>query len=340
MTGTPGRCPACAGALGVWCTVPGSDPALPGEYELARCADCGTAVTLAPAPQQAHEAGAYGGGAPRGSTLAAPILDRFARRRLDMLAKAGARTPGRMLDIGAGRGRFVAQARAAGWYAHGIEPSLRGVQGAQAIGVDLVQAGIEDAAVPAGSLDAAELWHVLEHLEDPGPALHRIAGWLRPGGLLLIGVPNLASVQARAGGPRWYHLDVPRHRTHFTVTGLHALLRRHELDPVATHHVLAEHNPFGLWQSVVSRVTVTPSWLYHALKRNAPLRSTDALVTAAALALAPLAVLAEGLFGLARRGGTIAVVARRRDGTGATPGPAPALRTPPAPAPPGGWSAR
>ena len=305
-------CPACGGALGPWRTVPGSDPALPGEYELARCADCASAVTLAPAPPEAHEAGAYGGGAPRGSKLAAPILDRFARHRLDLLTKAGARTPGRMLDIGAGRGRFVAQARAAGWYAHGIEPSLRGVQGAQAIGVDLVQSGIEGAAVPAGSLDAAELWHVLEHLDDPGAALERIAGWLRPGGLLLVGVPNLASVQARAGGPRWYHLDVPRHRTHFTVSGLHALLRGHGLEPVATHHVLAEHNPYGLWQSVVSRATQTPSWLYHALKRNASLRSRDALVTAVGLSLAPLAVLAELLFGLAGRGGTIAVVAQRR----------------------------
>jgi SAM-dependent methyltransferase len=307
-----GRCPACDGALRPWRTVPGSDPALPGEYELARCADCGSAVTLAPAPPEAHEAGAYGGGAPRGSKLAAPVLDRFVRRRLNMLAKAGAQTPGRILDIGAGRGRFVSQARAAGWYAHGIEPSLRGVEGAKAIGVELVQSGIEDAAVPAGSLDAAELWHVLEHLDDPGAALARIAGWLRPGGLLLVGVPNLASVQARAGGPRWYHLDVPRHRTHFTVTGLHALLRRHGLEPVVTHHVLAEHNPFGLWQSVVNRATQTPSWLYNALKRNATLRSTDALVTAAALVLAPFAVLAEALFGIARRGGTVAVVARRQ----------------------------
>ncbi|MDX6708624.1 MAG: hypothetical protein QOI48_4470 [Solirubrobacteraceae bacterium] len=307
-----GRCPACDGALRPWRTVPGSDPALPGEYELVRCADCGSAVTLAPVPPEAHEAGAYGGGAPRGSKLAAPVLDGFARRRLNMLAKAGAQTPGRILDVGAGRGRFVAQARAAGWYAHGIEPSLRGVEGAKAIGVELVQSGIEDAAVPLASLDAAELWHVLEHLDDPGAALARIAGWLRPSGLLLVGVPNLASVQARAGGPRWYHLDVPRHRTHFTVTGLHALLRRHGLEPVVTHHVLAEHNPFGLWQSVVNRATRTPSWLYNALKRNAALRSTDALVTAAALLLAPFAVLAEALFGIARRGGTVAVVARRQ----------------------------
>jgi SAM-dependent methyltransferase len=291
--------------------VPGSDPALQGDYELARCRSCGTAVTLAPAPARAHEAGAYGGGTPRGARLVAPILRAFDRQRLAQLSRAGARPPGRLLDIGAGRGRFVAHARAAGWYAHGIEPSRRGVEGARARGIELVSSGIGDAHVPAGSLDAATLWHVLEHLDDPGGAVERIAGWLRPGGLLLVGVPNLGSVQARLGGARWYHLDVPRHRTHFTVAGLEALLRAHGLEPVSACHVLAEHNPFGLWVSLVSHATRLPSWLYHALKHNAPLRSRDALITALALPLAPLAALLEAASGLARRGGTVSVVARR-----------------------------
>ena len=299
------------GALFAWRTVQASDPALPGDFELARCPVCGSAVTLAPVPATAHEEGAYGGGAPRGAGLAAPLLRAFDRRRLAFLARAGARPPGRLLDVGAGRGRFVAQARTAGWDAVGLEPSLRGILGARALGVELQHAGVEDADVAPGSFHAISLWHVLEHLDDPGAALERIARWLRPGGLLVVGVPNLGSVQARVGGKRWYHLDVPRHRTHFTVGGLHALLRRHGLEPVATHHLLAEHNPFGLWQSLVSRFTRTPSWLYHALKRNAPLRSRDAVVTAVALPLAPVATVAELAFGLARRGGTVAVVARR-----------------------------
>ena len=300
-------CPACGGALQAWRTVPGSDPALPGDYELARCAVCGTAVTLAPAPAEPHAEGAYGGGRPRGSGLAAPLLRAFTRRRLTLLGGGS----GRLLDVGAGRGRFVAQARAAGWDAEGIEPSARGIEGARSLGIELQRAGIDDAAVAAGSLDAATLWHVLEHLDEPGAALERIAGWLRPGGLLLVGVPNLGSVQARAGGARWYHLDVPRHRTHFTVAGLHALLRAHGLEPVSTTHVLLEHNPFGLWQSVVSRATRTPSWLYHALKHNAPLMSRDAVVTVLALPLVPVALVLELAFGLAGRGGTVAVVARR-----------------------------
>jgi hypothetical protein len=75
--------------------------------------------------------------------------------------------------------------------------------------------------------------------------------------------------------------------------------------------VLLEHNPFGMWQSLVNRGTPTANWLYHALKRNARLDARDAGVTLAALPPAPLAAALEAAAGAARRGGTIAIVARR-----------------------------
>jgi SAM-dependent methyltransferase len=156
------------------------------------------------------------------------------------------------------------------------------------------------------------LWHVLEHLDDPAAAIARVASLLAPGGRLLIGVPNLASVQASIGRERWYHLDLPRHRTHFTPAGLRALLERHGFAVEREQHALLEHNPFGLWQTIVNRFTTTPSWLFNALKRDAPLVHRDALVTLVLLPLAPLCLLAERAFAALGRGGTIAVVARRR----------------------------
>lgn len=172
-------------------------------------------------------------------------------------------------------------------------------------------AGIEDAAFESGSLDAVTAWHVLEHVADPDAAVARIAGWLRPGGALLVGVPNLASLQARVGGARWYHLELPAHRTHFTPAGLAALLRRHGLEPVLTRHVMAEHNPFGMWQSLVNRATRRPSYLFRLLRREAPLDPRDLAITLLALPLVPLAAALELAAGLMHRGGTIAVLARR-----------------------------
>jgi SAM-dependent methyltransferase len=254
------------------------------------------------------------------SRAAAPVLAAFDRRRLALIGRPGAA----LLDVGAGRGRFVAAARAAGYRAEGIEPSRRGVEAArEEYGVTLRREELASAAVAPGSVGAISLWHVLEHLEDPRAALAVLAGWLEPGGVLLVGVPNLASLQARIGGGRWYHLDVPRHRTHFTARGVELALAAAGLEPVRTTHLLAEHNPFGMWQSMVSRLTRRPSYLYNLLKRNAPLASRDLPITLAGLALLPAAALLELAAGLAGRGGTVAVLARR-------PGPGPGSGGPPA----------
>jgi len=303
------RCPACDGALAPWRSAPAAERGL-GDIALLRCERCGTAVTDAPASAALYEGGDYNPGPPRGARLAAPLLRTFDRRRVHF-ARELAPPTARLLDVGAGRGRFVAHARAAGYDATGIEPSARGVAGARdSYGVQLTAAGIDDAQIELGSVDVITLWHVLEHVEDPTAALARVRGWLRPEGGLVVGVPNLASLQARVGGARWYHLDLPRHRTHFTVAGLRALLEKTGFEIVAVHHVLAEHNPFGLWQSAVSRLTSRPSYLFHLLKRNASWRSPDLAITLLALPLVPVAVVVELLAGLARRGGTVAVTAR------------------------------
>ncbi len=269
-------------------------------------------MTLGEPPPGLHESGAYGIEAPHLHRLAQPVLRGFDRQRLAMLRPLA--TPGaRLLDVGAGRGRFVTSALAAGYDARGIEPSPRGGDEARrADEVRLERVGIEQADREEGSLDAVTIWHVLEHLDDPGGALRLIRGWVRPDGALLVGVPNLASAQALFGGARWYHLDVPRHRVHFTPAGIRSLLNASGFEPVRTHHVLAEHNAFGMWQSLVNRATTHPSYLYNLLKRNAPMWSGDLAITALALPLAPIAALAEVLAGVARRGGTVAVLARRR----------------------------
>jgi len=326
----PGACPACGGPLARWRSVATSDPSLPGRFDLPRCPRCGTAVTAGAPPSfdEAHDGGSYATRRPRGSGLAAPLLRAFDRQRLALVARhlATAPRPGatggapgpeapRLLDVGAGRGRFVATARAAGWRAEGIEPSARRVEAAAAsYGVALTRAGIDDAAIEPGSFDAATLWHVLEHLHDPRAAVERLGGWLRPGGLLLIGVPNLRSLQARVGGPRWFHLDVPRHRTHFTPDGLRHLVQDAGLEVVAVHQVLLEHNPFGLWQSAVNRLSGTTSYLYYLLKRADRPRAWPLAATLLALPLLPLAAAVEALAGALGRGGTMALVARRPAG--------------------------
>lgn len=262
------------------------------------------------APEDLYESGAYRPGTPRLHRLAAPAQSLFDRQRLAILRRL-VPPPARLLDVGAGRGRFVLAARAAGYEAAGIEPSLRGAAAAAAAGAPVRRVTLEQATIEPGSVDAVTLWHVLEHLEEPGEALERIGRWMVPGAGLVVGVPNLASFQAQLGGERWFHLDVPRHLTHFTPLGLTRLLEESGFSVVRTHHLLLEHNPFGMWQTLLSRLTTHPSYVYNVLKRNAPLRSGDLAISLAAIPLSPLAAALELAAGLCRRGGTVAVLASR-----------------------------
>ncbi|MFL5896123.1 MAG: class I SAM-dependent methyltransferase, partial [Thermoleophilaceae bacterium] len=159
-------------------------------------------------------------------------------------------------------------------------------------------------------LDAAVLWHVLEHLDEPAAALSRVRSWLRPGGLLLVGVPNAASLQAEIAGDGWLHWDAPRHRVHFTADGLTRLLARSGFDLVRTHHLVVEQNLHGMWMALLTRLGMRPGFAFHFLKRNIDPRPRDLALTAVGIPLIPVAVALEAGAAGIRRGGTIAAIAR------------------------------
>lgn len=294
-----------------WRDVPAGEPADRGRYSLTRCASCGTAVTEGdPPPPDAYESGQYALSRPR---LGAPIalLQRaLVRQPLRFLNRAGIGPGARVLDVGAGPGRLVAALCAAGYDARGIEPSRRSVALAQQTGVAIERRDLFEHS--DSGLDAAVLWHVLEHLDDPAAALVRVRDWLRPAGVLLVGVPNLASLQAEIAGPAWFHLDAPRHRVHFTADGLRRLLLRSGYEVLRTHHLVWEQNIHGMWLALLTRLGMRPGFPFHFLKRNIDARAGDLALAAAGLPLIPVAAGLEGAAALVHRGGTVAVTARAR----------------------------
>jgi SAM-dependent methyltransferase len=76
-----------------------------------------------------------------------------------------------------------------------------------------------------GSFDGVVINHVLEHVFDLGPFLGEVARVLRPGGWLLIRVPNASSWEAAAYGPHWPPWELPRHLIHFSPASLAMVLR-------------------------------------------------------------------------------------------------------------------
>ncbi len=116
-------------------------------------------------------------------------LSRYAAIR-DVLPKAGA-----VLDVGAGGGEFLYLLRKAGYAAQGIEPNV-GYAGyaAREYGLDIWNGFVQDAAFPDNAFDAVTIWHVLEHAEDPFRVLVKLHSFLKPGGLLVVEVPNVEAV--------------------------------------------------------------------------------------------------------------------------------------------------
>jgi len=301
-------CPACGGEPSPWITVPAGEPSDHRSFELWRCPACGTAVTAGPPPgPEAYEQGIYSPGSAR--PAAARLLQRLTvGQPARALARAGLRPGARVLDVGAGRGRLVAELRRRGYAASGIDVSERSVAQAAEAGLDVARRSIDDHH--DSGLDAVVLWHVAEHLDNPLAALDRVRGWLMPRGLVLLGVPNAASLQARIAGPSWMHWDAPRHRVHLTPAGVTALLHRAGLEPVHTEQMVWEHNPAAMWMALLSRAGVSPAYAFHALKGNAPRGGRDLALTLAGLPLLAPAVLAEAGAAARGRGGTLIAVAR------------------------------
>lgn len=130
----------------------------------------------------------------------------------------------RILDVGCGDGGFLEAITAAGWDAVGLEMAETAAAAGRARGFTIETGTLENAPFPAHSFSAVRLWHVFEHLLDPRAVLRRIRMLLIPGGELILGIPNAASLYAQAFGPRWTAWELPRHLYHYTPATIRRLL--------------------------------------------------------------------------------------------------------------------
>ena len=137
------------------------------------------------------------------------------------------RPNGRLLDVGCGKGDYLAEQRRLGWQGAGIEINPFAVQYARGhLDLDVFEGDFASWDLPSASFDIVTMWWYLEHVADPVRVLELARHVLKPNGLLALGVPNWASLDAKIFGRAWYHLDTPRHLYMFTPTTLQALLRR------------------------------------------------------------------------------------------------------------------
>lgn len=118
--------------------------------------------------------------------------------------------PGRFLDFGGGLGRTGIAATERGFEVTLIEDSERAVVNGRQHHhrIHWVKARDLPAEMKEGSFDVAGMFHVLEHIPNPGELLGHLHRALKPGGILVIEVPNWGSHLRRIQGVNWeYVLD-------------------------------------------------------------------------------------------------------------------------------------
>jgi SAM-dependent methyltransferase len=256
----------------------------------------------------------------------------YRRRAARVETMCGGR-PGRVLDIGCGSGLLLQEFRRRGWRCEGTELSERIAGRARRTAGIRVRVGELTALHFQGSrFDAIVLWHVLEHVPDPAGVLAEVARLLRPGGIVMVGVPNFGSPEARLTRAGWYHLAVPRHLSHFTYPTITRLVAEAGLRIRRASFLAPEYDTISFIQSALNCLGVRRNALSNWLSGREPRRDVGRSAVVASLVLAlPLAAVAVPvtvLAGLARRGATMSLLVEKPPG-GAHPGLGPGSACPP-----------
>lgn len=294
------------------------------KFELHECRRCGV-VFLSPMPPEAELAGYYppgywwqtGSASPRSGNWFG-LLQAYRRlmvgahvRRIRRLRVNSSRAPTRLLDVGCGDGLFLASCQQLLVERFGLDRSLDALQAAQRrSGLGLIQARVEALPFASESFGLITLFHVLEHLPAPNLFLREAHRLLRPGGWLVVQVPNVASLQRRLLGQYWEGFEVPRHLINYSDRALSLLLEARGFQVTQIDHFSMRDNPALLARSFWPRL--------YPLARRVRLGGTEraapwvnSLLDLTYLLLVVLAVPFASLESFVERGATIVVQARK-----------------------------
>ncbi len=225
---------------------------------------------------------------------------------------------GTVLDVGCGGGLILQmledrdRIRKAGPFA-GLDFSLDAAYVAwHKHQVPVTCATLTRAPFKPGSCAAVTMFHVLEHLYDPGAYLDAAHELLAPEGRLIVQVPNAACWQFLLLGDRWNGIDVPRHLIDFRASDLDALLDACGFEPVRHKHFSLRDNPAGLATSLAPSLDPMSRRLRQVPETDRQRLWKDLLYAGLVAASVPFTLLEAAC----RAGSTIMVEARKKGSRG------------------------
>lgn len=208
----------------------------------------------------------------RGKLAETPALHANATDALERIAHY-CPPPGRLLDFGCGWGFFLNAAKERGWTPYGLEP-LPGhaLYTRASVGAEVLTDILRDDTYPNDFFEAITSFQVFEHLPDPAGDLTRLGRALKPGGVLLVEVPNIDTWSVSLLGKRHRHF-VPDHLNFFSPrtldrifceNGLEVLEIYHPTRKMSVRHLVSTWGgrtlPEGVVNSMTNLLQRSPIW--------------------------------------------------------------------------------
>jgi 2-polyprenyl-3-methyl-5-hydroxy-6-metoxy-1,4-benzoquinol methylase len=205
------------------------------EFSLVRCRNCGL-IRTEPRLSDDQLAALYNDPSYYTEYSAAAWDKEWDRNHHLELARIEyfAQSTGRnLLEIGCGGGAFLRCATQRNWNAIGQEISIAAGKKVADQGITVHVGPLENLPLKEESIDVVAMFHVLEHVASPKEFLFSAVRYLKPGGLLVIGIPIINSIDLKQD-PILYKrtLHLPFHLHHFTKRTLLRYLYALKLQPL------------------------------------------------------------------------------------------------------------
>lgn len=145
---------------------------------------------------------------------------------------------GKILDVGCANGLLMTVLKDSGYEVFGIEPNSKAFEQAQHKFKNRVFNGMlkEYIRKHTSKYDVIIYNHVMEHIPDINKEIHCIKQILRPGGIIIIGVPNTNNVVFKLRKKYWESLLPLEHIWHFSDIYLKNYLTQKGFTILDLHH--------------------------------------------------------------------------------------------------------
>jgi 2-polyprenyl-3-methyl-5-hydroxy-6-metoxy-1,4-benzoquinol methylase len=174
------------------------------------------------------------------------------------------RQTNRLLDVGCATGLFLVATNADGWESYGVDPSgPLSSYGRATYGVNIYHGELNQMHFPHRHFDVVTLWNVIEHLLDPLGVLREVHRVLRPGGLLILQMPNWNDITREVLGVEW-DMFVTDHFYFFTDTTTRQMLT--QVGFIVKDIQSAELYTMEVEDIATKRGRKVADWVLHQLK--------------------------------------------------------------------------